>query len=106
MIRLSKLFVGVLILALVVSLAVSALAADIKGKVVAVRLDQNELVITETFKNMTFQVNNDTRIFLNDRAGKLADLRPGDEAAVTYDRVGRKLIAVVVYCGRRQMANP
>jgi hypothetical protein len=90
-----------LIVALLVGLAIPVLAAETKGKIAAVRPLKNELVVTENFKNLTFQVNNGTRIYLNDLESKLADLQPGDDARVAFEKEGQHLIATVVHCRRK-----
>jgi len=98
MIRLQKLLATAVVLSLLSVLPL--LAADVRGKIASVRLDENKFVLTETFRNLTFEVNNTTRVLINDREGKLADMRPGDEAAVAYDKQGKRLIALTVRCTR------
>jgi len=95
-----------LAIVLFVGLGAPLLAAETNGKIVAVRPDQNQFVLTENFKNLTFQVNNASKIFINDREAKLADLQLGDEASVTFDRQGRQLTASVVRCTRKIAAAP
>ena len=89
-------------LVLLAGLAIPVLAAETKGRVVSVNPEKNEFVLTENFKNLTFVVNNASRVLINNRESKLADIQAGDEAAVTFERDGTKLIASVVRCTRKQ----
>ncbi len=74
---------------------------EVKGKITAVRVEKSELVLSENVKNWTFQLAKDGRVYLNDRESRLADLKPGDEAAVTFDRQGQQLFATVVHSIRK-----
>jgi hypothetical protein len=74
---------------------------DVKGRVTAVRPEKSELVVSENVKNWTFKLAAEGQVFINDRPGKLAELQPGDEAAVTFDRQGQQLIATVVRSTRK-----
>ena len=76
--QLQMIFAGVLILALLAGLTMPILAADAKGRIVKVRPDKNEFVLTENVKDLTFQLNKDGRVLINDKESKLADLRAGD----------------------------
>jgi len=74
---------------------------DVKGKITAVRAEQNEFVIAEGVKNWTFQLAGDSKIYINGHVSKLTDLKAGDEAVVSYDRIGQQLIANAVRCKRK-----
>lgn len=74
---------------------------DVKGKITAVRPEQNEFVVAEGVKNWTFRMAADGKIYINGHVSKLADLKAGDEAVVSYDRVGQQLIADAVRCKRK-----
>jgi hypothetical protein len=99
--QLQMLFAGVLILALLAGLTMPILAADAKGRIVKVQPDKNEFVLTENVKDLTFQLNKDGRVLINDKQSKLADLRAGDQATVTYTRQGQQLNASLVRCTRK-----
>src|SRR5947208_1451159 len=73
---------------------------DVKGKITAVRPQKNEFVVSENVKNWTFQLAKDGKVVINDRDSKLADLQPGDDATVTFDRQGQQLLASVVRATR------
>ena len=79
-------------------------ALDIKGKITAVRTDRNEVVVAESFKNWTFRLAKDGKVFVNDHESKLADLQAGDDAIVTYDRLGPQLVANVIRATRNVSA--
>jgi hypothetical protein len=99
--QLQMVFAGALILALLAGLTMPILAADAKGRIASVRPDKNEFALTENVTDLTFQLNKDGKVFINDKESKLADLRAGDEAAVTYTRQGQQLNASVVRCIRK-----
>jgi hypothetical protein len=97
-----KLLAILLVLGVLIGIAGPVLANQIQGKISAVRPDTSEFVLSEGFKDMTFRVDNGTKIFLNQREVKLADLRPGDEAAVTFTKQGRLLVATMVQAVRKK----
>jgi hypothetical protein len=74
---------------------------DIKGKVTAVRPEKNELVVSENVKNWTFRLARDAKVIINDQESKLADVQPGDDAVVSFDRQAQLLIASTVRCTRK-----
>jgi hypothetical protein len=96
-------FVMVLALALIVGLTAPALAADqAKGKIKKVTADKEEFVLTDTNnKDWTFKMDDSGKILVNDKAGKLGDLKIGDEVTVTYKKQGAQLIATEVRCDRK-----
>jgi Cu/Ag efflux protein CusF len=66
---------------------------DAKGKITAVRADKNEVVVSENFKNWTFQLAKDAKVYLNNRESKLGELQVGDDVTVTFDRQGEQYLA-------------
>ena len=74
---------------------------DVKGKITAVRPEKNELVLSENIKSWKFSLAKDAQVLVNDRPSKLADLRAGDDATVTFERSGQELIASTVRCTRK-----
>lgn len=73
---------------------------ELKGKVTAVRTHKNELVVSESFKNWTFQLASGGSVYINGRESKLGELQEGDNATVTFDRQGERLLASVIRCTR------
>ncbi len=98
-----KWVIMVLALALIAGLTAPALAADTaKGKIKSVTADKEEFVLTDTNgKDWTFKMDDSGKIVLNDKDGKLTDLKIGDEVTVTYKKDGAKLIASEVRCDRK-----
>ena len=84
----------VLALGLVLILAMPALADEAKGKVKTLDPDKNMFVITDANnKDFEFHALKDCKVFLNDKEGKLADLKVGDQLTITYAKEGEKMNA-------------
>lgn len=79
----------------------AASLVEAKGKIASVSPEKNQVVVTEAIKNLTFQLENNAMVALNDMPCKLADLRAGDEARVIYTKQGQQLIASLVQCTRK-----
>jgi Cu/Ag efflux protein CusF len=91
----------VLSLVLVLGLTSAAMAADAKGKIKSVAADKNEFVVTDKDgKDWTFQMDPTAKVSLNDKAGKLNELKAGDEVDITYKKDGDKLICTEVKAKR------
>jgi len=102
MIRVPKFCLAIFVVGLVLGLTLPALAAEAKGKIKSVDGLKFELVVTDTSaKDWSFQVNRDAKVFLNDEASTLADLKAGDEATVTYTKEGEKMNASEIRVTRR-----
>jgi biopolymer transport protein ExbD len=102
MIRASKKWMGLLSLAFVLALTVTALAADTKGKIKSVDADKSQFVFSDSNgKNWTMSLGKTGKVFLNDKESKLSNLQAGDEAIVTYEKDGENLTATVVRCTRK-----
>jgi hypothetical protein len=90
-------FIVVLALVVVVALATPALAAEAKGKIKSVNADKNEFVCTDADgKDHTFTLAATGKITVADKDTKLADLKPGTEVTITYEKKGDKLEATKV----------
>jgi hypothetical protein len=102
MVRLPKWLFMALALALLVGLAGTAAAAEVKGKIKIVTADKNELVVTDKDgKEMKFQVNEDAKISLADKETKLADLKADDQVTVTYEKKDDKMLASKIQSERK-----
>jgi hypothetical protein len=77
-------------------------AADIKGRITAVRPEKKELTVSENVQNWIFKMAPESKVFINDQEGKLADLRVGDDAVVSFNRQGPDMIASVVHATRNK----
>jgi hypothetical protein len=87
---------------LLVSLAAPGFAAEITGKVMSVDPDKYEFVIVERGKSLTFQMDEDAQVLINDEEATLADLRVGDVVSVIERRDGDNLMAIEVRCERKK----
>jgi hypothetical protein len=98
-----KWVVMILALALFAGLTAPALAADkAKGKIKSVTPDKEEFVLTDLKgKDWTFKMDDSGKIVVDDKAGKLNDLKIGDEVTVTFKKQGAKFIASEVRCDRK-----
>ena len=103
MIRISK---AIVLIALAVVLTLPVLAQDttkIQGKIKSITADKNEFVVTgkEDAKDYKFQLDTKAKVQLNKRAGKLEDLKTGDEVTVNYKKENGKMMAMKIQCTRR-----
>jgi hypothetical protein len=83
--------------------AANPTADEAKGKIQGVYLDKSELIFKDA-NGMTlkFFLTKDCKVFINNKAGKITDLRPGDEAAIAYESRGLvPMVAVEIRCARR-----
>ena len=106
MTRLPNWMLVVVALALLVGLATPALANQAKdeataGKIKSVAADKDQFVLTDKDnKDWTFDVDEKAKVSVNDKAGKLSDLKPGDDVTITYEKKGAKMIAKEVRAKR------
>jgi len=103
MIRITKAIVLVA-MALVLVLPVLAVQdTKIEGKIKSIAADKNEFVVTgkDDAKDHKFQLDLKGKVQLNNKAGKLDDLRAGDEVTVTYKKENGKMLATNVQCRRK-----
>jgi Cu/Ag efflux protein CusF len=100
--RVPKWFVLVLVLVFLLGLAAPVLAEEVKGKIKSVDADKNQFVLTDKDgKDLTFKMDDNAKIRLNDKDSKLNDLKEGDEITVTYEKKGDRMIASEVRCERK-----
>jgi len=91
----------ILSLVLVLGLTSAVLAADAKGKIKSVAADKNEFVVTDNDgKDWTFQMDEKAKVRLNDKEGKLNELKAGDTVEITYKKDGDKLICTEIKATR------
>jgi len=102
MIRIPRWLTLVLVMILFVGLAGTALAEECKCKIKSIQPDRDQLVCTDDQgKTMTFKLDNNAKLRLNDRDIKLNELKEGDEVTVVYDKQGFSMIAKEVRCDRK-----
>jgi hypothetical protein len=94
--------IGLLALVFLLALTVNAFAADAKGKIKSVEADKHTFVLTDTNgKDWTLTLAKDAKVFINDKEAKLADLKGGEEADVTYEKKGDDLMASAIKATRK-----
>lgn len=94
--------IACLALAFLLTCALSAQAADAKGRVKSVVADRAELVLVDdTGKNWTITAAKDCKVRLNDRDSKFEDLQTDDEVTITYEKDGDKLVARAIRATRK-----
>jgi len=101
MIRLPKFFVGVLALALLLSLTTPVLAEEAKGTIRTASSDKGEVTLKGILKDATYVLNKDAKVFLDGRKATVKDLQEGDRAAITYVKEGDQMRASAVRCLRK-----
>ncbi len=89
------------VFALLLNSAWTCKADEIKGRVANVTADKNEITVTESFKNWTFLLKHEGKVFLNDRESKLHEIRAGDDATVIFSRQGENFQASLIRCRRK-----
>jgi len=98
-----KTLLAILLIVLLV-LSQSAFAVpttEVKGTVLAVFPDQQSLIVSaDSGGNLTFVLDKQGKVFLDERPGKLADLQPGDYVTVIHDLQGERLLAMEIHCRR------
>jgi Cu/Ag efflux protein CusF len=94
MIRLPKLILVVLALAVLLSLTGSAVAADTaKGKIKSISADKKEFVLTDqNNKDWTFHLNDESKVRLANKDVTLNDLKVGFQVEITYEKQGDRLM--------------
>jgi len=105
MMRFSKWSAAALIVTALPCLADQSMVSEAKGTIANVRPYRNEIVLTETFKNLTFKVNGSTQIQINGVGAKVSDIRPGDAAHIVFERQGQTLFAMAVNINRKITAR-
>jgi len=103
MIRLSHCLGMALALVILLGLVTSAKAAEeVKGKIKKITADQMEFVLTDKDgKDWDFKVDATAKIQLNDKEGKLEDLKENDEVTVKYTKQGAKFTATEIKAERK-----
>jgi len=91
MTRLPKLCLGVL--ALLFTLAGPALADDTKGTVRSVNGERNEVVLKGVVNDATYPLRKDAWVILDGRKVKVTELKEGDRAQISYEKVGNDNVA-------------
>ncbi len=101
MIRLPQWLIALLALVVLFGLTTAVMAKEAKGTIEKVSADKKELIVKDADgKELTFIMDEDAKIQLNDKDSKLNELKKGDEVTVTFEEKDGKLIASKVQCKR------
>jgi hypothetical protein len=101
MIRLPQWLIALLAVVVLLGLTNAVSAKEAKGTIEKVSADKKELIVKDADgKELTFIMDEDAKIQLNDKDSKLNELKKGDEITVTYEEKDGKLIASKVQCKR------
>src|SRR5438128_4300590 len=101
MIRLPQWLIALLAVVVLLGLTNASSAKEAKGTIEKVSADKKELIVKDADgKELTFIMDEDAKIQLNDKDSKLNELKKGDEITVTYEEKDGKLIASKVQCKR------
>jgi Cu/Ag efflux protein CusF len=99
MIRLPKWFLIVLAMTLLLAVAAPVLADEVKGKIKSITADKREFTVTDNDgKNHEFILNEDGKVKLGDKDGKLNDLKEGAEVTITYEKKDGKMMVSEIKC--------
>jgi hypothetical protein len=103
MVRIGK---AIVLIAMVLVLTLPILAQDetkIQGKIKSVTADKNEFVLTgkDDAKDYKFQLDLRAKVQVNKTAGKLEDLKTGDQVTVMYRKEAGKMMATKIQCTRK-----
>ena len=103
MVRLPHCLGFALALVLLLGLVSTAKAAEeVKGKIKKITADQMEFTLTDKDgKDWDFKVDATAKIQLNDKEGKLEDLKENDEVTVKYTKQGAKFTATEIKAERK-----
>jgi len=93
MIRMPKWLLMALAMTLLVAVAAPVMAEEVKGKIKSISADKREFTVTDNDgKTHDFILNEDGKVKLGDKDGKLNDLKEGDEVTITYEKKDNKMM--------------
>jgi hypothetical protein len=98
-----KMLVGAVLIALFVNpnVAVALAPTETKGTVLAVFPDRQALMVTDdNGGNITFVLDYQGKVIMDQRPAKLEDLLPGDHVRVLHDTQGERQVASEIHCRR------
>jgi len=83
-----------------------AQAEESKGLFTALAADQESFVITDVAKkDHTFHLGPNARVLIDDRPGKMSDVRKGDFVVVMWEMQGNRKVASVVICKKQKVTG-
>lgn len=97
--RTSTWILGLLVVALLLGFAGVAMADDAKGTIKSA--DKDKLVVTDKDKkDLTFIVTDKTKVTVDGKEAKYADLKVGEGVTVTYTKDGEKMTATAIVASK------
>ena len=103
MVRLPKIWMAMLAIALLVALTTPALASDMTGKVLSVDPDNLGFVLRPDSgrdREVQFLLDEDASIYINNVESTLSDLKAGDHVDIIGRQEGDTWLATIVHCER------
>ena len=100
MLRFTGLLVTLCAVVLLLSLATPALAQEMNGKVQSVDPDWMQVVVKTGTSTMTFNMDEDAQVLINNQPSTLADLQPGDRVTIVHRQEGENMMAIEIRCER------
>jgi len=74
-------------------------AEESQGKVKVVLTDHVTLIVTDKARNdQHFRLAENAKVLIDDREGKLADLKPGDQVAIIWRQRDNRKMASLITC--------
>lgn len=97
--NLSSSMVQFLAFALVLALTTAVSAEESQGKVKVVLADHVTIIVTDKARNdQHFRLTEHAKVLIDDREGKLADLKPGDQVAIVWKQRDNRKMASLITC--------
>ncbi len=87
---------------LVACLAAPAWAEELQGTVKSVFPAEHQLIVLQSHGEiMTLHLDQHGKVFINNREGLLADLRPNDAVVIVGEKRTGRMLATMVVCQRK-----
>jgi len=98
-----KIPLGIVALLVLAFLVVPAMGAEARGKIKSVDADKNTFVLTTSDnKDLKCEMKDDAKIRVNDKAGRLRDLKVNDDVTVTYQVQDGRNMVTEIRCARKE----
>src|SRR5262245_52224813 len=100
MFRFRNLFCAVFALAMLLTVASVARADEMNGKVQSVDTDRMQVVVKVGNTNMTFNMDEDAQVLINNQTAQLQDLVAGDRVTIVHREEAGHRMAIEIRCER------
>jgi hypothetical protein len=86
-------------LTLICTLSTAVNAEESQGKVKVVLVDHVTIIVTDKARNdQLFRLSEHAKVLIDDREGKLGDLKPGDQVAIIWNQRDNRKMASLITC--------